>query len=318
MKAATLLFLVLGTPGFAQGLDLAFSGPAEQTFRSESDFASYKLPIGPYQDGELRTLVAEGAQVKVAWRVRAATGTTLGVADNLRQQIEAKGFELLFECETRSCGGFDFRFQTDVLPEPDMHVDLGDYRFLSAQRLGGAVPEYLSLFVSRSADLAYVQMILVGGGAAEPPTLTAEGGAAAPVTQTAPQRPAQEFGDLVAALEAKGSAVLEDVVFASGGAALEESELSSLSQLAAFLKANPDRRIALVGHTDAEGQLEGNIALSRQRAQAVARRLIDQYGVSEGQVAAEGVGYLAPRASNLSAEGRTLNRRVEVILTSTS
>ena len=72
----------------------------------------------------------------------------------------------------------------------------------------------------------------------------------------------------------------------------------------------------LVGHTDAVGALEGNIRLSKKRAEAVMRRLIDGYGVDPVQLSAEGIGYLSPRASNATEEGRRLNRRVEVVLLS--
>jgi len=93
-------------------------------------------------------------------------------------------------------------------------------------------------------------------------------------------------------------------------------EYETLTTLANYLKAQPNRKIALVGHTDAEGSLQGNIALSRQRARAAMQRLIE-LGVPRAQLEAEGVGYLAPMANNLTEEGRTQNRRVEAILTST-
>jgi len=141
VRFATLAYALVSalacpTVAGAQALEFVFSGPALQTARETEDFASYKLPIGAYQDGSIPTLVAEGPQLKATWTVESSSGTTLGIADNLRQQVEAKGFELLYECETDECGGFDFRFGTDVLPEPVMHIDLGDFRYLAAQRLG--------------------------------------------------------------------------------------------------------------------------------------------------------------------------------------
>ncbi|WP_298294898.1 OmpA family protein [uncultured Litoreibacter sp.] len=308
--APYLLAAVAAQPVAA--LDLAFSGPATQTFTGTEAFASYKLPIGPFRDGAIATLVAEGPRLQTAWKVESASGTTLGVADNLRQQIEAVGFELLYECETQECGGFDFRFETEVLPEPNMHIDLGDYRYLAAQRLGGAVPEYLSLFVSRSATLGYVQMILIGGGEEAATEVTT-------TTQTPTVRPTVQpvnLGPLIERLETRGSAVLQDLQFETGSSELAEDSYQTLQVLADYLKANPSRTIALVGHTDAEGSLQGNIGLSRKRAQAAANWLV-KLGVPSGQVEADGVGYLAPVASNLTEEGRTQNRRVEAILTST-
>jgi outer membrane protein OmpA-like peptidoglycan-associated protein len=73
----------------------------------------------------------------------------------------------------------------------------------------------------------------------------------------------------------------------------------------------------LVGHTDASGSLAANIAVSERRAEAVAQVLIDRYGVDRDRVTAEGVGFLAPRATNQTEEGRQKNRRVEVVVTST-
>jgi outer membrane protein OmpA-like peptidoglycan-associated protein len=83
------------------------------------------------------------------------------------------------------------------------------------------------------------------------------------------------------------------------------------------LRANPNLQVALVGHTDSAGSLEGNIGLSKRRARAVRQRLINAHGVRADQLAAEGMGYLSPVGSNLTEVGRNANRRVEVIVTST-
>ncbi len=312
MKPAWAYLVLLGLAQPAVGLDLQFSGPSTQTFSGSEEFTSYQLPIGPYHDGVIPTLVAEGPELALAWQVQSASGTTLGVADNLRQQIEAIGFELLYECQTQECGGFDFRFGTKVLPEPNMHIDLGDFRYLAAQRLGGAVPEYLSLFISRSDRIGYVQLIHVGGLDGDAPQITA-GAVSAPTRATIG---VQALDPLIERLEQNGSAVLQDVQFGTGTADLADGDYQTLTSLLVYLRANPERRIALVGHTDAVGALAGNIALSRQRANAARRWLVDR-GIPDSQVEADGVGYLAPVASNLTPEGRRKNRRVEVILTST-
>ena len=96
-----------------------------------------------------------------------------------------------------------------------------------------------------------------------------------------------------------------------------EGVYPSLVALADLLTANPGMQVALVGHTDASGSLEVNIAVSRKRAESVRQRLIQRYKIPARQVAAEGVGYLSPRAPNLSEAGRERNRRVEVMMTTT-
>ena len=122
---------------------------------------------------------------------------------------------------------------------------------------------------------------------------------------------------LAAALQDNGSAVLEDLVFKSGSAELGPGPFETLVALAGFLKDDPARTVALVGHTDASGGLVGNTALSRARAASVRERLMAGYAVPAAQITAEGVGYLAPRATNQTEDGRAKNRRVEAILTST-
>ena len=69
-----------------------------------------------------------------------------------------------------------------------------------------------------------------------------------------------------------------------------------------------------MGHSDNVGGLEDNIRLSEQRAPSVLRALTDGFDVPGSRLAAKGVGFLAPLASNATPEGRRLNRRVEAII----
>ena len=114
-------------------------------------------------------------------------------------------------------------------------------------------------------------------------------------------------------LEAKGHMILRDLRFESGSASLGDDAVASLDAIAAYLAETPDRRVLFVGHTDATGSLEANIAVSRARADA-AMDYVREKGVAAAQLGSEGAGYLAPVASNLTEVGREENRRVEAIL----
>jgi OOP family OmpA-OmpF porin len=294
----------------APALEAAFPPGAERTAQRIEQLGSHALPIGPWAEGAMLTQRVEGRVDQSAWRIPGASVQgTLALLAPLRAALLADGWQILFECETLDCGGFDFRYSTRVLPEPAMHVDLGDFRFLSARRGQGAAREHLSLLVSRSAGAGtgHVQMIRIGpAGPAAP--------AAAP--PALPPGATAVAGGLAAALQG-GSAVLDGVTFASGDAATVQGGDAALAALAAWLAANPDRTIALVGHTDASGSLEANVALSRKRAEAVRARLIAAHGADGARITALGAGFMAPRGSNLTEEGRAKNRRVEVIVTST-
>jgi OOP family OmpA-OmpF porin len=233
----------------------------------------------------------------------------MGLLATLRDQLGREGFDILFECATDDCGGFDFRFATPCLPEPEMHVDLGDYRFLSARRDTGGTPDYVSLLVSKSSDSGYVQMTRVGAALVQPLPIAA--------AEFSPEETAPSPDSLADQLVANGKVVLGDLRFATGSTELGGEDFPSLDALADFLRANPDKVIALVGHTDAEGTLAANVAVSRKRAQLVVDRLVSLHGVNPAQLTADGVGYLSPLASNLTPEGRSQNRRVEAMITST-
>jgi OOP family OmpA-OmpF porin len=287
--------------------------PANATLMREvvTEVGHLDLPTGATVEGWLPSDPREGQVTEQAWRIEAEQLTTLQIMAPLRDQLLAEGWEVVFDCETDGCGGFDFRRAVAVLPPPEMFVNLGDFRWLSA--VNGE--EAVGIMVSRSDAAGFVQVARVGPpqdggtvGAIGEPAL--EGLGAEPVV-------APVTGDMGAQLETAGRVVLSDLDFETGSAQLAEGDFASLTALAAYLAANPARRVALVGHTDAEGSLDANIALSKRRAGSVLERLVSAYGVPRQQVVAEGMGYLAPLMSNLTPEGREANRRVEVILLST-
>ena len=69
-----------------------------------------------------------------------------------------------------------------------------------------------------------------------------------------------------------------------------------------------------MGHSDTVGELNKNIQLSKNRAEAVVDRLIKRYEIDPGRISAQGIGFLSPRTNNSTEETRKKNRRVEAIL----
>ncbi|WP_085526813.1 OmpA family protein [Maritimibacter sp. HL-12] len=105
----------------------------------------------------------------------------------------------------------------------------------------------------------------------------------------------------------------QDILFATDSAELTGSLRSDLGVLAQHLNKYEDSNVQVVGHTDNTGSANYNLNLSRQRAAAVANTLIGN-GVSSSRITATGRGEDQPVASNLTAEGRAQNRRVEVVI----
>ena len=102
-----------------------------------------------------------------------------------------------------------------------------------------------------------------------------------------------------------------DILFDYDSSALRSSSRETLNDLAANFAQYPDNQIIVEGHTDSSGSDAYNQRLSEQRASAVADYLIDR-GVRAGAITVFGYGELRPKSTNDTAEGRQLNRRVEI------
>jgi outer membrane protein OmpA-like peptidoglycan-associated protein len=105
----------------------------------------------------------------------------------------------------------------------------------------------------------------------------------------------------------------EDVLFATDSDVLRPMAIDRLRPLARYLRANPGVRVAIDGHTDSRGTDAHNQDLSERRAQSV-REALDEMGVTRARFRVAGHGEGSPIASNATAEGMRLNRRVEITL----
>lgn len=280
---------------------------AERVLQMVEPSGSYALPIGPWADGSMLTRHTEGRIVQTAWRWSDTTQSTLDLLRPLRAALEAGGWSLLYECDGLGCGGFDFRYSTRVLPEPDMHVDLSDFRYIAARKGRGEEAQMISLLVSRSegAQAGFAQTIEIGpaGGAADTP-------AAVPLPL-----PVADTAGLAGQLNESGRVVVPGLSFSSSGAGIAGHDPAALQALADWLKAHPEQDLTLVGHSDTSGSAEANTALSRRRAESLRQMLVQDFGISAGRLKTDGVGHLSPLVSNETPEGRAQNRRVEAIVT---
>ena len=104
------------------------------------------------------------------------------------------------------------------------------------------------------------------------------------------------------------------VPFAFDSTQITAGDASKLAPFEERLNAYPDATITVVGHTDSTGPEAYNQKLSQERAEAVAKELRAHLNVGEDRVLSEGRGELDPVASNDTAEGRSENRRVDIIV----
>lgn len=91
--------------------------------------------------------------------------------------------------------------------------------------------------------------------------------------------------------------------------------LDTLAHAGEFLRKNPKARIVLEGHTDSIGSKEYNIKLSHRRAASVRNYLVTKEGIDANRITLSGFGFSSPVATNDTAAGRAMNRRVQGIIT---
>ena len=92
---------------------------------------------------------------------------------------------------------------------------------------------------------------------------------------------------------------------------IKEESYPDLDKLVKILKSHPEIKAKVEGHTDSSGNAEKNMQLSKDRAAAVVKYLVD-HGEKPDHVSSEGYGSTKPVASNDTKEGRAKNRRVHI------
>jgi OmpA-OmpF porin, OOP family len=112
---------------------------------------------------------------------------------------------------------------------------------------------------------------------------------------------------------AEGRVPVYGILFDTGKSDIKPESAETLREIAAMLAKNPTLKVHIVGHTDNVGELAANLALSKSRANAVVAALTTTHKVAAARLRPDGVGPLAPVASNDSDAGRAKNRRVELV-----
>jgi outer membrane protein OmpA-like peptidoglycan-associated protein len=106
---------------------------------------------------------------------------------------------------------------------------------------------------------------------------------------------------------------IENIHFKVNSADLSEDSRASLDALIGYMKSHLDFKVSIEGHTDNVGVAKVNLALSTDRAYSVLAYLQEK-GVSSKRLKFKGWGPAKPIASNKSAQGRALNRRIEIVV----
>ena len=114
-------------------------------------------------------------------------------------------------------------------------------------------------------------------------------------------------------LSRNGRATVYGIYFDFGSARVKDESESVLRQIADVMTTNDSWTLRVEGHTDNIGGDAYNLELSRSRAAAVRELLIRKFNISPSRLQAVGFGASRPKDTNDTLEGRTRNRRVELV-----
>lgn len=106
---------------------------------------------------------------------------------------------------------------------------------------------------------------------------------------------------------------LTDVLFETNSYKLKSEHFAQLDDVSQFLSAHPTVELSVFGHTDNVGDEKHNVTLSAKRAESVAQYLINK-GIDDERIFFEGFGSARPVSENDTPQGRSKNRRVEILL----
>lgn|SRR6185312_5039236 len=148
-------------------------------------------------------------------------------------------------------------------------------------------------------------MIEIGGGGSIKETIVKEINLTQDVVASA--------AALSSGLTSTGHTVVNGIQFDTGKSDVKPESTLALQEVANLLKEDPKLKVWVVGHTDNVGSLATNLDLSRRRAAAVVQVLTTQFAIPADRLQPYGDGPYAPIASNDSEDGRSVNRRVELV-----
>jgi len=239
----------------------------------------------------------------------------LEVFRNYRQALEAAGFQTVYACETAKC--VTDRVQDLVHNTPREAVWNTKDIFVQSTFNSGNQPafHYLSARKAGPNGTTWVSVALVGSPQDEP--LYGRVRQFVQIVEPAKVELGKVSVDakqIEGGLKRDGKIALYGVTFATNKAELTKASDAQLSEMAQAMKAAPDMKVFIVGHTDNQGEFQANTVLSQKRAEAVASALSSRFGVAAQRLVARGVANLAPVATNENEQGRAQNRRVEMVV----
>lgn len=251
----------------------------------------------------------------------------LEVLRNYQDEITSTGGNVLFTCRSEECGGTPerssgggggemslamFLYPADRVLDPfgsNGHCaqmeSISDQRYMVAELPGAGVHVSVLTYTLVAPDSSDVCLGLNGRTIALVDIIEAKARETRMVTVAAPE--------MAKSIASTGRVALYGILFDFNRADVKPESDPTLTQIAQLLKTTPAMKLLVVGHTDSVGGFAFNMDLSQRRAAAVVAALTMRFGIGKDRLTPVGVSFASPVASNQTDEGRSRNRRVELV-----
>lgn len=254
---------------------------------SQVDFDQYPLALGVENNAPSNVQAIEGRVTKIRY-VNPAGRSAFEIYKNYAEALLAAGFEELWSCAADACGR---AMNWNALNGLTASGGPRDIRYLAVR---SAVDDQ-TVTVAMAVNTGNTTVHIVESKAMDSGLVTASATV------------------LAEGIDRDGHIAVYNILFDTGSATLKAESTAALDEVAQLMKNRPDLGLIVVGHTDSTGGLDMNMKLSADRAASVVDALTGKYGISAARLSAHGVGPLAPVATNRTEDGRSKNRRVDLV-----
>jgi outer membrane protein OmpA-like peptidoglycan-associated protein len=272
-----------------------------------------------------QALELEGSRTRIAYLLP-ADRSPLEVLRNYQDEVKAAGGEVLFSCKTDECGGapdrsssggggdmslMQYFFDESQLKDASfsngacaLTSSIDDQRFFAAKTPTPDGDAHLTVHTFQVSNTLYCK---------------AFNGRTVALVHIVEPKPRDrkmvtvKADEMARTIGATGRIALYGIFFDTDKTDLKTDSTPTLTEIAALLKQDPKLAVLIVGHTDNQGAFDYNVDLSRRRADAVVKTLVATFKADGKRLRAAGAGMIAPAAPNDSEDGRSKNRRVEIV-----
>lgn len=277
-----------------------------------SEYDEFLVATGPRTDGELPPVLRlEGKVTTLGYEANDPKYSALQVFRNYEKAFAKAGFTPIFTCRNDDeCGGKFVnklywygnsarRGRDKGLDAPNLHGSRYQYFYWSGNANVQGKDTYATLVVAQYSGGRFPTKVVLDIGEIE---------------SLDDDRISIDLDGMSKALAETGKVELDGVLFDTGKASLKAESADVVATIAEYLAKHEAQSFYVVGHTDSQGAFDFNMKLSQDRADTVVSTLVQQHGIAAARLKSVGVGPVSPMMSNSSENGRTENRRVELVL----